>query len=140
MYFEYLVKVNGHVATERVDRHAIIKKLFDNINGKTDSERLKNIEVQHINQRLEDFGLNGLKFNHLVSNGILSFKKDKQIIDAYQLPMGDKLIIKAILIELAISNGCSDNEGDKLLNCEFKTFPNTIFETPQDLIDYINIL
>ena len=140
MYFEYLVKINGHVLTERVDRHAIIKKLFDNINGKTDCERLKNIEVQHINQRLEDFGLNGLKFNHLVSDGIFSFKKDNQVIKAYELPMGDKLIIKRILIELAISNGCSDNEGDKLLNCELKAFPNTTFETPKDLIDYINTL
>lgn len=140
MYFKYLVKVNGHVIMERVDRHVIIKKLFDSIEGvKTPDGINSNKYVKTINQRLQDFGLNNLEFNTGIRGGELSFEKDNQVIKAYELPMGDKLIIKAILTELAILNGCSDNEGDKLLNCELKP-QNIIFETPQDLIDYINIL
>lgn len=140
MYFEYLVKVNGDVIMERVDRHVIIKKLFDSIEGvKTPDEINRNKYVKTINQRLQDFGLNNLEFNTGIRGGELSFEKGDKVIKAYELPMEDKLIIKGILTELAILNGCSDNEGDKLLNCELKP-RNIIFETPQDLIDYINIL
>lgn len=97
-----------------LDQH-IIKKLFDNINGKTDCERLKNIEVQHINQRLEDFGLNGLKFNHLVSDGIFSFKKDNQVIKANELSTGEQLCVAIALWELSVDKDDEIVKTDLLL-------------------------
>lgn len=90
----------------------IIKKLFDNINGKTDSERLKNIAVQHINQRLEDFGLNCLKFNHLVSDGIFGFKKENKVIQANELSTGEQLCVAIALWELSV------DKDDKLVKTD----------------------
>jgi ABC-type lipoprotein export system ATPase subunit len=115
-------KVNGYDTTMRgisntlkaFDKY-VIKKLFDNMKGKADYDKLETIEIRHINKRLEDFELNNLKFDHTVVDGILSFKKDNQVIQASKLSTGEQLCVAIALWELSVDKDDEIVKTDLLL-------------------------